>query len=368
MRNVLNLVAVALLSTSTLALSSPGLRGIAKKPTRVRAQREQDADARVHKTPAQVEGALRATVERGEEDDAAANFAEAHARAGGAAARALEAPANAAQVTNLSKLGALAAGRRQLSTYTEFPVGLFSTQIEAASWPNEYGIVVEHNCIIRACCASNWRGSKTCQATSSTGRTHTGDLTVTSGTAYDKVLRVQQSYTDDQRRFVRPLPGDGRRDLHPLLLGLALQETLGMQEEGERRDRDPGRHGRRGGRVKESFCAAGAAGAGRGAGVADILGDLFHYNGRERLTSSPRTTPPRLQPPSPESRGLPKFSTVPASRFVGVGAGPDRITILSGYFHRSIGLEVGGAGGGPGRVQQWVGAGLEGKGASSPRG
>ena len=54
---------------------------------------------------------------------------------------------------------------------------------------------------------------------------------------------------------------------------------------------------------------------------------------------------------------LPKFSTVPASRFVGVGAGPDRITILSGYFHRSIGLEVGGAGGGPGRVQQWVGAG-----------
>ena len=64
-------LALALLSTSTLALSSPGLRGIAKKPTRVRAQREQDADARVHKTPAQVEGALRATVERGEEDDAA---------------------------------------------------------------------------------------------------------------------------------------------------------------------------------------------------------------------------------------------------------------------------------------------------------
>jgi hypothetical protein len=56
MRNVLNLVAVALLSTSALALSSPRLRGIAKKPTRVRAQCEQDADARVHKTPAQVEG------------------------------------------------------------------------------------------------------------------------------------------------------------------------------------------------------------------------------------------------------------------------------------------------------------------------
>ena len=55
MRNTQHLVAVALLGTSALALSSPGLRGIAKKPTRVRAQREQDADARVHKTPAQVE-------------------------------------------------------------------------------------------------------------------------------------------------------------------------------------------------------------------------------------------------------------------------------------------------------------------------
>ena len=33
-------LALALLSTSTLALSSPGLRGVAKKPTRVRAQRE----------------------------------------------------------------------------------------------------------------------------------------------------------------------------------------------------------------------------------------------------------------------------------------------------------------------------------------
>ena len=81
MRNVLNLVAVALLSTSTLALSSPGLRGIAKKPTRVRAQREQDADAQIHKTPAQVEGALRGTVARSERDNTAANLAEPHARA-----------------------------------------------------------------------------------------------------------------------------------------------------------------------------------------------------------------------------------------------------------------------------------------------
>ena len=94
MRNVLNLVAVALLSTSTLALSSPGLRGIAKKPTRVRAQREQDAGAQIHKTPAQVEGALKATVARGEHDDTAANFAGAHARADGAAAPALGVPAN----------------------------------------------------------------------------------------------------------------------------------------------------------------------------------------------------------------------------------------------------------------------------------
>ena len=85
MRNVLNLVAVALLSASALALSSPrSLRGIAKNHTPARAQREQDADAQIHKTPAQVEGALRATVARGEHDDAAANFAEAHARAGGA--------------------------------------------------------------------------------------------------------------------------------------------------------------------------------------------------------------------------------------------------------------------------------------------
>ena len=47
---------------------------------------------------------------------------------------------------------------------------------------------------------------------------------------------------------VVPHLADDERDLHPLLLGLALQATLGMQEEGERRDRGPGRHGRRGGR------------------------------------------------------------------------------------------------------------------------
>ena len=198
MRNVLNLVAVALLSTSTLALSSPGLRGIAKKPTRVRAQREQDADARVHKTPAQVEGALRATVARGEHDDAAANFAEAHARAGGAAARALEAPANAAQVGNLSKLGALAAGRRQLSTsLIEHPVGLYSTQTEAASSPNKFNFVTEIDCFIKACCAAGWSGYKTCEATSPKGKTHKNDLTVITGTDGGKVLRAKQTGTDE---------------------------------------------------------------------------------------------------------------------------------------------------------------------------
>ena len=51
-----------------------------------RAQREQDADAQIHKIPAQVEGALRGTVARSEHDNTAANLAEPHARADGAAA------------------------------------------------------------------------------------------------------------------------------------------------------------------------------------------------------------------------------------------------------------------------------------------
>ena len=244
MRNVLNLVAVALLSTSTLALSSPGLRGIAKKPTRVRAQREQDADARVHKTPAQVEGALRATVERGEEDDAAANFAEAHARAGGAAARALEAPANAAQVGNLSKLGALAAGRRQLSTYTEFPVGLFSTQTEAASSPNKFNFVTGSDCFIKACCAAGWSGRKTCEATSPKGRTHKNDLTVITGTDGGKILRAKQSGTDEAVQGQMPVELSG----NPLALefkwsgkrgspyyhhSVWLSSSLGYDEDGQ---------------------------------------------------------------------------------------------------------------------------------------
>ena len=206
MRNTQYLVAVALLSASVLAGGSP--EQPANKNTPARAQREQDADARVHKTPAQVEGALKATVARGDNDDTAANFAEAHARAGGAAARALEAPANAAQVTNLPKLGALAVGRRQLSTYTEFPVGLFSTQIEAASWPNAYTFVTESDCFIAACCASGWSGFKTCAATSPKGRTHNNDLTI-SGTASDKVLRVVQSGTDEAVQVQMPLELNG---------------------------------------------------------------------------------------------------------------------------------------------------------------
>ena len=192
-------LAVTLLSASALALSSPrSLRGIANKNTRARGQREQDADARVHKTPAQVEGALRATVARGEHDDTAANFAEAHARAGGAAARALEAPANAAQVGNLSKLGALAAGRRQLSTsLIEHPVGLYSTQTEAASSPNKFNFVTESDCFIKACCAAGWSGYKTCEATSPKGKTHKNDLTVITGTDGGKVLRAKQTGTDE---------------------------------------------------------------------------------------------------------------------------------------------------------------------------
>jgi hypothetical protein len=181
MRNTQYLVAVALLSASVLAGGSP--EQPANKNTPARAQREQDADARVHKTPAQVEGALKATVARGEHDDAAANFAEAHARAGGAAARALEAPANAAQVTNLPKLGALAAGRRQLSpSLIEHPVGLYSTQTEAASSPNQFNFVTTTDCFIKACCAAGWSGRKTCEATSPKGRTHKNDLTVITGT------------------------------------------------------------------------------------------------------------------------------------------------------------------------------------------
>lgn len=179
MRNTQYLVAVALLSTSTLALSSPRLRGIAEKPTRV-------------------EGALRATVVRGEHDDTAANFAEAHARAGGAAARALEAPAQETpSLVNMSEASALAAGGRQLSSYTEFPVGLFSTQNEAASWPNEYTFVTESDCFIAACCASGWSGEKTCEATSPKGRTHKNDLTVITGTDGGKVLRAKQTGTDE---------------------------------------------------------------------------------------------------------------------------------------------------------------------------
>ena len=70
MRNTQYLVAVALLSASVLAGGSP--EQPANKNTPARAQREQDADARVHKTPAQVEGALKATVARGDNDVTAA--------------------------------------------------------------------------------------------------------------------------------------------------------------------------------------------------------------------------------------------------------------------------------------------------------
>ena len=144
MPKFLNLDGGALFNASALPPSSQrSLRGIANNHTPARAQREQDADAQIHKTPAQVEGSPKAAVALGEHDDAAAKPAEAHARADGAAALALEAPANAAQETKQSKPAALAADRRQLSTYTEFPVGLFSTQTEAASWPNEYTFVTE---------------------------------------------------------------------------------------------------------------------------------------------------------------------------------------------------------------------------------
>ena len=145
---MLNLDGGALFNASALPPSSP--EQLAGKNTPARAQREQDADAQIHKTPAQVEGSPRAAVALGEHDDAAGKPAEAHARADEAAAWGLKAPANAAQETNLSKPAALAADRRQLSTYTEFPVGLFSTQIEAASWPNEYTFVTESDCFIAA--------------------------------------------------------------------------------------------------------------------------------------------------------------------------------------------------------------------------
>ena len=83
MRNTQYLVAVALLSASVLAGSSP--EQPANKISPARAQREQDADAQIHKTPAQVEGALRGTLARSERDNTAANLAEPHARADGAA-------------------------------------------------------------------------------------------------------------------------------------------------------------------------------------------------------------------------------------------------------------------------------------------
>ena len=87
MPKFLNLDGGALFNASALPPSSQrSLRGIANNHTPARAQREQDADAQIHKTPAQVEGALRATVARSEHDDAAANLAEPHARADGAAA------------------------------------------------------------------------------------------------------------------------------------------------------------------------------------------------------------------------------------------------------------------------------------------
>ena len=84
MRNMLNLDGGALFNASALPPSRP--EQPANKKKTARAQREQDADAQIHKTPAQVEGALRATVARSEHDDAAANLAEPHARADGAAA------------------------------------------------------------------------------------------------------------------------------------------------------------------------------------------------------------------------------------------------------------------------------------------
>ena len=206
MRHMLNLDGGALFNASALPPSSPEPPANKKKPAR--AQREQDADAQIHKTPAQVEGSPKAAVALGEHDDAAAKPAEAHARADEAAAWGLKAPANAAQETNLSKPAALAADRRQLSTYTEFPVGLFSTQIEAASWPNKYTFVTESDCFIKACCASGWSGTKTCAATSPKGRTHNNDLTI-SGTASDKVLRVVQSGTDEAVQVQMPVELNG---------------------------------------------------------------------------------------------------------------------------------------------------------------
>ena len=248
-------LALALLSTSTLALSSPGLRGIANKPTHVRAQREQDADAQIHKTPAQVESTLRGTVARGEHDTAA-NFAEAYARADGAAARALEAPANAAQVTNPSKLGALAAGRRQLSpSLVEHPVGLYSTQTEAASSPNKFNFVTGSDCFIKACCAAGWSGRKTCEATSPKGRTHKNDLTVITGTDGGKILRAKQSGTDEAVQGQMPvqLSGNalglkykvsGKRGSPYYHFSVWLSSALGYDEDGQSITDGRGRVGR----------------------------------------------------------------------------------------------------------------------------
>jgi hypothetical protein len=108
----------------------------------------------------------------------------------------------------VSEPGALAGGRRQLSlSWSE--VGLCSTQTEADSSPNEYNFVTETDCFIAACCASGWSGTKTCQATNPYGGTHNDDLTVISGTEYDKVLRVVQSGTDEAVKGQLPVESNG---------------------------------------------------------------------------------------------------------------------------------------------------------------
>ena len=124
---MLNLDGGALFNASALPPSSP--EQPANKKTPARAQREQDADAQIHKTPAQVEGSPKAAVVLGKHDDAAAKPAEAHARADGAAALALEAPAQETpSLVNKSEASALAVGRRQLSSSSSWSeVGLYST-------------------------------------------------------------------------------------------------------------------------------------------------------------------------------------------------------------------------------------------------
>ena len=94
---------------------------------------------------------------------------------------------------------------------------MYHTVSEAESSPYVYNLVDQRDCYTSACCASNWDGIKTCQASSSTGRSHSNDLTIISDEPYQKVVHYEEHYTDEAVR--------SQVELEPPLEG----NTIGMK-------------------------------------------------------------------------------------------------------------------------------------------